>query len=190
MCAHNTRAFSLLIYPSDGSSLSAGRFPGKSLLHLNLSIGLVLSMLGGSQGRECKAGIRASLLVLVVKNPPASVGDTGLNPHPQRSPHVLQGSQARVLPQLPTLCSRVLKLPRLCSYCNSQASSSPFVNTPWALTTRYEGHGKRATPVFLPGESHGQRGAWRAAAHGVAKSRNQSPLDFQNPGSDPFLENY
>ena len=92
MCARNTRAFWLLIYPSDGSSLSAGRFPGKSLLHLNLSIGLVLSLLGGSQGRDCKSGIRASLLVLVVKNPPASVGDMGLNPGPQRSPHMLQGS--------------------------------------------------------------------------------------------------
>ena len=27
------------------------------------------------------------------------------------------------------------------------------------------------TPVFLPGESHGQRGAWWATVHGVAKSR-------------------
>ena len=29
---------------------------------------------------------------------------------------------------------------------------------------------KQCTPIFLPGESHGQRGAWRAVVHRVAKS--------------------
>ena len=29
------------------------------------------------------------------------------------------------------------------------------------------------TPVFLPGESHGQRGAWKATVHGVEKNRTQ-----------------
>ena len=27
------------------------------------------------------------------------------------------------------------------------------------------------TPVFLPGDSHGQRGGWRATVHGVSKSQ-------------------
>ena len=41
---------------------------------------------------------------------------------------------------------------------------NPWVrNVPW----RRAWH---PTPVFLPGESHGQRGAWWAAVHGVAKS--------------------
>ena len=29
------------------------------------------------------------------------------------------------------------------------------------------------TPVFLPEKCHGQRGAWWAAVHGVAKSQTQ-----------------
>ena len=29
------------------------------------------------------------------------------------------------------------------------------------------------TPVLLPGKSHGQRGAWKAAVHGVIKSRTR-----------------
>ena len=27
------------------------------------------------------------------------------------------------------------------------------------------------TPVFLPGDSHGQRGGWRVTVHGVSKSQ-------------------
>ena len=33
--------------------------------------------------------------------------------------------------------------------------------------------GMKSTPVFLPGESHRQRIAWRAMVHRVAKSRTQ-----------------
>ena len=32
-----------------------------------------------------------------------------------------------------------------------------------------EGTGHPGAPVFLPGKSHGQREAWQAAVHGVAK---------------------
>ena len=33
--------------------------------------------------------------------------------------------------------------------------------------------GMQPTPVFLPGESHGQRRAWWATVHGVSKSRTR-----------------
>ena len=41
---------------------------------------------------------------------------------------------------------------------------NPWVrNVPWRRAWQ-------PTPVFLPGESHGQRGAWWATVHGVAES--------------------
>ena len=34
--------------------------------------------------------------------------------------------------------------------------------------------------VFLPGKSHGQRGAWQAAVHGIAKVRHDLMTKQQN----------
>ena len=40
-------------------------------------------------------------------------------------------------------------------------------------STKFQRRQWHPTPVLLPGKSHGQRGAWWAAVHGVAKSRKR-----------------
>ena len=49
----------------------------------------------------------------------------------------------------------------------------PSVKETWVQSLGWEDpleKGMTTPPVFLPGESHGHRGAWQATAHGVAKS--------------------
>ena len=49
--------------------------------------------------------------------------------------------------------------------CNAGDGFDPWVGkVPWRRAWQ-------PTPVFLPGESHGQRGAWWTTVHGVAKSQ-------------------
>ena len=54
----------------------------------------------------------------------------------------------------------------------SACSAGDVGSIPWSARSPGEGHGN-PTPVFLPGEFHGQRSQW-AIVHGVAKS--QTPL--------------
>ena len=44
---------------------------------------------------------------------------------------------------------------------------------------RSPGVGNGNSPVFLPGESHGQRRAWQAIAHEIAKLDTTEPLSMQ-----------
>ena len=38
----------------------------------------------------------------------------------------------------------------------------------------------QAIPVLLPGKSHGQRGAWRAAAHGVTVTESDNDKAYMH----------
>ena len=55
----------------------------------------------------------------------------------------------------------------ICLQCRGPRFDPWFGKIPWRRAWQH-------TPVFLPGESHGQRrGAWQATVHGVAKSQTQ-----------------
>ena len=62
----------------------------------------------------------------------------------------------------------------------------------WSLVGKNWRRARQPTPVFLPGESHGQRGAWWSIVHGVTESESEvtqlcqtlcDPMDCSLPGS-------
>ena len=54
--------------------------------------------------------------------------------------------------------------------------NQPAMRETWVRSLGWEEPWRRAwqpTPVFLPGESPMDRGAWRATVHGIAKNQTQ-----------------
>ena len=119
----------------------------------------------------------------MVKNPPCNVGDAGLIfGQGTKIPRAVEETSLRAATTEP-VCLNTEQLENLCTSTNDPACRNEDPMQPINITKRKYKHfylclGKKdhpwrrewlTTPVFLPGEFHGQRKPSGLIVHGVAK---------------------